>query len=163
MSPPFRAHPLQAEGVEGHEEPRSGVGVNPLPLVDSTALIPKSQVQPGVLSWPFLPPSIHSQAFPRFSLPFAQWFDPSPPGIRGSWVSVRMRELQLSEAGAPRPLAQVLVLGARGGPSPWQRRPRGEGAALPAGSSRSLAACWWEPCDSAPDWAPAECLTSQTR
>ncbi|XP_059982572.1 uroporphyrinogen-III synthase isoform X5 [Lagenorhynchus albirostris] len=61
-----------------------------------------------------------------------------------------MRELQLSEAGAPRPLARVLVLGARGGPSPWQRRPRGEGAALPAGSSRSFTACWWEPCDSAP-------------
>ncbi|XP_033276640.2 uroporphyrinogen-III synthase isoform X7 [Orcinus orca] len=61
-----------------------------------------------------------------------------------------MRELQLSEAGAPRPLARVLVLGARGGPSPWQRRPRGEGAALPAGSSRSFIACWWEPCDSAP-------------
>ncbi|XP_069899958.1 uroporphyrinogen-III synthase isoform X4 [Globicephala melas] len=150
MSPPFRAHPLQAEGVEGHEEPRSGVSVNPTApggFHGLDTLRVKSIWGPiFAFSSSFHPFS----AFPRFSLPFAQWFDPCPPGIRGSWVSVRMRELQLSEAGAPRPLARVLVLGARGGPSPWQRRPRGEGAALPAGSSRSFTACWWEPCDSAP-------------
>lgn len=64
---------------------------------------------------------------------------------------VRMRELQLRGAPAPRPLelalalVLALVLGARRGPSPWQRKPRGEGADPRTGLSGGLAACGREP------------------
>ncbi|XP_049552725.1 uroporphyrinogen-III synthase isoform X9 [Orcinus orca] len=82
MSPPFRAHPLQAEGVEGHEEPRSGVSVNPTApggFHGLDTLRVKSIWGPILAFSSFFHPF---SAFPRFSLPFAQWFDPCPPAPR---------------------------------------------------------------------------------
>lgn len=138
--PTPRTHPHRPRGRETTKDLGAESATTLGPLPDSTAVMPRSQVQPGVLSWPLLPPS----AF-RYSLP-----SPLSPSRSGSThlggvspgpVPRRMRELQLCVTGVPQPGAALVVAGgparavARAAQATWC-----ETSLAPAHRSRSLSA-----------------------